>query len=161
MGTAASLHWTATLADAFRIYNIRTRPQGGTAWATAGSVTGGAYLLDTSLLSGALAVRVEGGRYRVIAARICGLPLLDGGVTMLPMSTISAIFEPSTDGTLHLPVPAAWRNRAIRVRAEMEPVAVGEPPAEQPGLKGFGCLRGKVTMAGDFEEPLEDFKDYF
>ena len=61
MGTSAALQWTATPADAFRIYNILTRPQGGTAWVTAGSVTGAAFLLDTSLLSGMQEVRLESG----------------------------------------------------------------------------------------------------
>ena len=73
------------------------------------------------------------------------------------MSTISAIFEPAADGTLHLPVPAAWRKLSIRVKAELEPVA---KPAAEESLKGFGCLRGKISMAADFDEPLEDFKDY-
>lgn len=77
------------------------------------------------------------------------------------MSTISAIFEPAADGTLHLPVPAAWRHCSIHVKAELEPV---EPAAEKsaapPELKGFGCLRGKIAMAADFDEPLEEFKDY-
>jgi hypothetical protein len=47
------------------------------------------------------------------------------------MSTITTILEPNEDGTVHLPVPAAW-----------------------------GCLRGKISMSPDFDEPLEDFKDY-
>ena len=25
---------------------------------------------------------------------------------------------------------------------------------------GFGCLKGKIWMSEDFDEPLEDFKDY-
>lgn len=47
------------------------------------------------------------------------LPALDP----LPfiMSTITAILEPAADGTLHLPVPEAWRHLSIRVKAEMEP----------------------------------------
>jgi len=76
------------------------------------------------------------------------------------MSTITAIFEPSADGTLHLPLPAAWRTLPIRVKAELEPVV---PTAKQNGhesLKGFGCLRGKISMLADFDEPQEDFKDY-
>lgn len=68
------------------------------------------------------------------------------------MSTISAILEPAADGTLHLPVPAAWRKMSIRVKAELEPVK----PAAEESLKGFGCLRGKISMAADFDEPLED-----
>jgi hypothetical protein len=76
------------------------------------------------------------------------------------MNTITAILEAHEDGTLHLPVPPAWRRQAIRVKAEMEPVTA---PAEQPtgeSLKGFGCLRGKISMLPDFDEPLEDFRDY-
>ena len=76
------------------------------------------------------------------------------------MSKITAIFEPSADGTLHLPVPAAWRNLSIRVKAELEPVWQPVKPATEGSLKGFGCLRGKISMAADFDEPLEDFKDY-
>ena len=76
------------------------------------------------------------------------------------MSSISAILEPDADGTLHLPVPAAWRKRSIRVTAELEPVPAPSSPGLQNHLKGFGCLRGKISMAADFDEPLEDFKDY-
>jgi hypothetical protein len=72
------------------------------------------------------------------------------------MTTITTILEPHDDGTVHLPVPAAWRNQAIRVKAELEPVA----PSEEPTLKGFGCLRGKISMSPDFDEPLEDFREY-
>ncbi len=76
------------------------------------------------------------------------------------MSTITAILEPDADGTLHLPVPEAWRHLAIRIKAEMEPMPQIAPPDSQPNLKGFGCLRGQISMASDFDEPLEDFKDY-
>ncbi len=74
------------------------------------------------------------------------------------MSTIIAILQPDADGTVHLPVPAPWRHLPIRVKAELEPVAGAAEP--QPSLKGFGCLRGKISMSPDFDEPLEDFKDY-
>ena len=26
--------------------------------------------------------------------------------------------------------------------------------------RGFGCLKGQIWMADDFDAPLEDFKDY-
>ena len=61
MGTAAALSWTVSAPDAFRIYNFLTRPQGGTAWTAAGSVTGTAFLLDASLLTGTQEVRMESG----------------------------------------------------------------------------------------------------
>lgn len=77
------------------------------------------------------------------------------------MNTITAIFEPAPDGTLHLPLPAAWQKLPIRVQAVLEPVTSPNSEASQrPPLKGFGCLKGKISMAADFDEPLEDFKDY-
>jgi hypothetical protein len=76
------------------------------------------------------------------------------------MSTITAILEPDADGTLHLPVPPAWRNQAIRVKAELEPVGSTPEAQSHDSLKGFGCMRGKISMTPDFDEPLEDFRDY-
>ncbi len=73
------------------------------------------------------------------------------------MNTITAILEPDADGTLHLPIPPELRHQAIRVKAELEPVV---QEGGQRNLKGFGCLRGQISMAPDFDEPLEDFKDY-
>jgi hypothetical protein len=67
------------------------------------------------------------------------------------MSTISAIFESSADGTLHLPVPSDWKGLRIRVRAEMKPVTQQPLSGSGTALKGFGCLRGKISMADDFE----------
>ena len=76
------------------------------------------------------------------------------------MSTITAILEADADGTLHLPLPAEWRKLSIRVKAELEPVEQPLPGEGTEPLKGFGCLRGKIRMAADFDEPIEDFKDY-
>ena len=75
------------------------------------------------------------------------------------MSTITAILEPHADGTLHLPVPDAWRKLPIRIKAELEP-AGATLGVETAKLKGFGCLRGQVSMGHGFDEPLEDFRDY-
>lgn len=77
------------------------------------------------------------------------------------MNLITAVIEPDADGTLHLPLPEAWRSQSIRVKAELEPV--GNPPGSgEPAqnLKGFGCLRGRISMSPDFDEPLEDFREY-
>jgi Protein of unknown function (DUF2281) len=82
------------------------------------------------------------------------------------MSTINAILTPSPDGTLHLPLPVEWRDQPIKVKAELEPVSASAERGTgavtpQPGsLKGYGCLNGKIWMAPDFDEPLEDFKEY-
>ena len=69
------------------------------------------------------------------------------------MSTIAAIFEPSADGTLHLPIPAAWKGMPIRVRAELEPVSQTKEPIQHQNLKGFGCLKGRIAMGPGFDEP--------
>ncbi|MCX6865014.1 MAG: DUF2281 domain-containing protein [Verrucomicrobia bacterium] len=79
------------------------------------------------------------------------------------MTILTAIIEPDADGTLHLPLPSAWRHQTIRVKAELEPVGTAPSDADAAeliNLRGFGCLRGKIWMAPDFDEPLEDFKDY-
>lgn len=76
------------------------------------------------------------------------------------MNTFTAVLEPDEDGTLHVPVPAAWRHRSIRIKAELEPVLASDPPPGERSLKGFGCLGGKISMAPGFDEPLEDFRDY-
>ncbi|MCI0746785.1 MAG: DUF2281 domain-containing protein [Verrucomicrobia subdivision 3 bacterium] len=74
------------------------------------------------------------------------------------MSTINAILEPDADGTLHLPLPPELRHVKIEIIATLRPAnGAASSPNE---LKGFGCLRGRIQMAPDFNEPLEDFKDY-
>ncbi len=79
------------------------------------------------------------------------------------MNLITTVIQPDADGTLHLPLPMAWRHRSIRVRAELEPVGVATEHGigeAVENLKGFGCLRGKIFLSPDFDEPLEDFKEY-
>jgi len=97
--------------------------------------------------------------------RSLGWELYKGGESgiLSCMKTVAAIMEPDSDGTLHLPLPLEWRNQTIRVKAELELVSSdGYPPegAARQDLRGFGCLRGKIWIAPDFDEPLEDFKGY-
>jgi hypothetical protein len=35
-----------------------------------------------------------------------------------------------------------------------------EPPAANKKRNGFGILKGKITIADDFDAPLEEFADY-
>lgn len=76
------------------------------------------------------------------------------------MSTITAILNPDADGTLHLPVPEAWRHLPIQIRAELEPAAEAASSPKPGGLKGFGAMKGKIRLTADFDEPLVDFKEY-
>ena len=70
------------------------------------------------------------------------------------MSTITAILEPEADGSLRLPLPPELRHGKVRIEARLESVGA------QGGSPQFGCLAGKIWLAPDFDEPLEDFKEY-
>ncbi len=72
------------------------------------------------------------------------------------MSTIKAILEADADGTLHLPLPRELRQGRIEVTATLRS-ANGNEPLPSPR---FGCLAGKIQLAPDFDEPLEDFREY-
>lgn len=76
------------------------------------------------------------------------------------MSTITAILEPDADGTLHLPLPPELRHGKVKVEATLLPVTEQSADESQPERGGFGALKGKIWMAPDFDEPLEDFKEY-
>ena len=69
------------------------------------------------------------------------------------MSTITAILEPEADGSVHLPLPPELRRTPVKVTATLEAASLTERPS-------FGCLAGKIELRPDFDEPLEDFKDY-
>ena len=71
------------------------------------------------------------------------------------MSTFTAILEPDAKGMLHLPVPTEWGNARVRVKAELEPLS-GEGKGLPALAKGFGCLRGRISMSPDFDSPLEE-----
>lgn len=70
------------------------------------------------------------------------------------MSVIKAILQPDPDGSLHLPLPEELRRGKVKIEATLEPA---EGPKARPA---FGCLAGKIWIAPDFDEPLEDFKEY-
>jgi hypothetical protein len=69
------------------------------------------------------------------------------------MTTITAILEADADGSVHLPLPPELRHSKVQVTATLEAASV-------TGRPHFGCLAGKIELAPDFDEPLEDFKDY-
>ena len=73
------------------------------------------------------------------------------------MSSLTAILDPQAHSTLHLPLPSDWLK--YRVSAQLEPVK-SMPTEPKSSLKGFGCLRGKITMLSGFDDPIEDFKEY-
>ncbi len=46
-----------------------------------------------------------------------------------------------------------------QLQAELEK-SLNQPSENQESLRPFGVLKGKVWMADDFDEPLDDFKEY-
>ena len=76
------------------------------------------------------------------------------------MRALTAVFEASPDGELHLPLPPELRSGKFKVVAIFTQVEAFEEISNMPLLSGFGCLKGKIHMAPDFDAPLDDFKDY-
>jgi hypothetical protein len=77
------------------------------------------------------------------------------------MSTITAILDPQPDGTLHVPVPQELRHGKVKVVATLAAVpdmAAADESAAR--LRGFGALKGQISIAPEFDEPLDDFKEY-
>lgn len=70
------------------------------------------------------------------------------------MSTITAILQPDADGNVRLLLPPELRHATVKVTATIE--AAVEPA----GHPRFGCLAGKIELAPDFDEPLDDFQEY-
>ena len=66
--------------------------------------------------------------------------------------------------TQTLEIPANSQSITIEVPREIPsgPVILTFTPAiaEQKNVPVFGCAKGQFRMAEDFDEPLEDFKDY-
>jgi hypothetical protein len=76
------------------------------------------------------------------------------------MSTLTAVFDPNPDGTVHLPLPEELRTRKLKVFAILTPIESGEEFSQKIATTGFGCLKGKIHVAADFDAPLADFHDY-
>jgi len=76
------------------------------------------------------------------------------------MSTVTAVFDPSEDGTLHLPIPEELRSGKFKVYAVFTPIESEDDVHRKMSASGFGCLKGKIHLADDFDEPLADFQDY-
>ena len=52
-----------------------------------------------------------------------------------------------------MPLPPELRHSTVQVTATLEAASV-------TGQPHFGFLAGKIELAPDFDEPLEDFKEY-
>ena len=66
------------------------------------------------------------------------------------------------EASQHLPelVEAAINGEEIVITKDEKPVVKLTPVSEVKRRPKFGSAKGLVTISDDFDEPLEDFKDY-
>ncbi|MBW8060703.1 MAG: type II toxin-antitoxin system Phd/YefM family antitoxin [Solirubrobacterales bacterium] len=57
-------------------------------------------------------------------------------------------------------VRRAEAGEEIVVRRGREPVARITPLEKRSGVRGFGSMKGEIRIGEDFDEPLEDFREY-
>ena len=73
------------------------------------------------------------------------------------MQTIKAIY----DGTTFKPIqPIPVKEKCEVVIMFFEPAEKFDKPAKLPRSTAKGLLKGKVWMSDDFDEPLEEMKEY-
>lgn len=78
------------------------------------------------------------------------------------METSNAILEPNPDGTLHLPLPEGMKRGKVEVSATLKPVPAHSSTKGKRAKAGLWKSMGleDFWMSPDFDEPLEDFKEY-
>jgi len=67
----------------------------------------------------------------------------------------------SVTQTVEIP-PSRWLNIQVPHEVPTGPVVLTYTPAKTEPKKEreFGCLKGQIWMADDYDAPLEDFRDY-
>ena len=78
------------------------------------------------------------------------------------MAFINIIVLPDEDGTLHISIPTELREHkgSFQVEGHVLAVSEGMDHPETGRFDGYGCLQGMIWMSPDFDEPLEDFREY-
>jgi Protein of unknown function (DUF2281) len=84
-----------------------------------------------------------------------------GNVTNFKLHAIDSINSLLSKLPEALQVEALHYIEYLASRSTNRPLPeVLEPPALAQKRNGFGILKGKVTIADDFDDPLEEFADY-
>jgi hypothetical protein len=84
------------------------------------------------------------GKMRAGATR--HFPFDANGGSFRSMSTISAVFDPHPDGSLHLPLPPELRYRRVKVEAKLE--EAGEAPNPVPLATPEMLSQRREALAG-------------
>ena len=68
----------------------------------------------------------------------------------------------TTEAVNHLPelLDAAVRGETIIIRTDGDELVRLVPIAAAPRKREFGSAKGLIHMSDDFDEPLEDFREY-
>ena len=74
------------------------------------------------------------------------------------MSSFTAILDPQTHGTLHLPLPSDWLKHRVCVSAQREPIK-SMPTEPESSLKGLGVCAAKSPCFQDLMIPLRILKN--
>jgi hypothetical protein len=69
-----------------------------------------------------------------------------------PMSTITAVFEPESDGTVHLPIPEELRGRRLLITATLEAAAASSVGPERDQLQLRRDAFEKLRQLNPFRE---------
>lgn len=82
-------------------------------------------------------------------------------------------FDATThDGVITIPGQylQQWNKKRVRVilletdegalQSQATPAVIGEAPEDAPLPRKAGALKGRISIAPDFNEPLEDFAEY-
>lgn len=76
------------------------------------------------------------------------------------------------DGVISIPGQylQQWNKKRVRVilleadeanlQSQATPAAIAEAPEDAPLPRKAGALKGRISIAPDFNEPLEDFAEY-
>ena len=59
---------------------------------------------------------------------------------------------------INLSIPAEYIGEEVEIL--VFPVKKNDVDTAAPAVPVFGCLQGQIQMSPDFDEPLDDFKDY-
>jgi len=76
---------------------------------------------------------------------------------------VRTIIKPNAP-QINLPIPAEYIGEEVEIL--VFPISSTDNPQKSVNdtasraVPVFGCLKGQIQMSDDFDEPLEDFKDY-
>jgi len=78
---------------------------------------------------------------------------------------IRTIIKPNVP-KINLSIPDEYVGEEIEIlvfpvkRTDSPENPINNPASSAKAIPVFGCMKGQIQMSDDFDEPLEDFKEY-